>query len=459
MKHHTKKKMNRLELLTLLAVCLVTAAASAAMSCGPSKWGFDSIDAMTTPADGPMGCGAKPTTLDSLASARAGCAFVAGARASDTLGITPDVTRNIPIRHVIVVMKENRSFDHLFGKLHDQGQPATEGTPPSYVNLDAAGNAVAPFHANTTCIQTDPTHQSTSMLEGVNGGKMDGFVKSAAAGTGTDGHFVMSQYESSDIPLYYWLAKTYALSDRHFAPMQSGTYGVRNFMMFGWNAGVVDTGISYPDPDTNSIFRSLMNKGFTWGAYSDSEPFSGALGWTNQEPGVHTYQELLDSLDRGDLPNVAFVDADENVNDDHPTADLQAGEVWLKKLYDHAVTSPQWPRLAILWSFDEGGGFADHVAPPKGCLPTGRKAWPYPDFGPRVPLVAISPWAKMGSVSHVPHDHTAITRFIETIFDLPALTVRDANSDALFDLFDFSCGRDLTPPSGAPAPGTGGCVK
>ncbi len=77
-------------------------------------------------------------------------------------------------------------------------------------------------------------------------------------------------------------------------------------------------------------------------------------------------------------------------------------------------------------------------------------------MGPRIPLVAISPWAKRGFASHVARDHTAIIRFVETVFDLPALTARDANSDALFDLFDFSCGRDLTVPA-APAAGTNGC--
>jgi phospholipase C len=78
-------------------------------------------------------------------------------------------------------------------------------------------------------------------------------------------------------------------------------------------------------------------------------------------------------------------------------------------------------------------------------------------MGVRIPLVAISPWAKKHYVSHVPHEHTAINRFISTVFDLPALTARDANSDALMDLFDFRCGADLTPPPGEPESGTGGC--
>jgi phospholipase C len=111
--------------------------------------------------------------------------------------------------------------------------------------------------------------------------------------------------------------------------------------------------------------------------------------------------------------------------------------------------------LAILFTYDEGGGFFDHVPPPDGCqaLP-GRS--PFTKRGPRVPLVVISPWAKSGYVSHIVRDHTAITRFIEALFDLPALTARDANSDALFDMFDFTCGRSMTPPQ-PPDPGKNGC--
>ena len=110
----------------------------------------------------------------------------------------------------------------------------------------------------------------------------------------------------------------------------------------------------------------------------------------------------------------------------------------------------------MVWTYDEGGGFADHVVPgPPGCRADGSSY--YTDRGPRIPLVVISPWARRHYVSHRPHDHTAITRLIETFFDLPALTARDANSDALLDLFDFTCGRDLAIPAGAPQPGTGRC--
>jgi len=417
-------------------------------------WGFEAIDSMTTPADDPtLGCGVV-IPADTLAGARAACTFGAGSRASDSLGIDEATRARIPIRHVIVMMKENRSFDHLLGKLHDI-EPNVEAVPSSYYNLDVSGHTVFPTHATTTCIPFDPNHQSQSIAMCIDGGAMDGFVQNAAATTASDGTFALSFYDPGDLPYDYWLASTFAVSDRHFAPMASGTFANRDFMMFGTNAGVVDTGLLYPPPTTPSIFAELMNAGFTWGAYSDGGPLSDALDWYHDSPGVHSKQDLLDALDAGTLPNVAFVDGRENFEDDHPLADVQVGEAWTKSILDHAFTSPEWMRLAVIWTYDECGAFADHVPPPSACRAAPSDST-FTEMGPRVPLVAISPWAKRHYVSHVVHDHTAITRFIETLFGLPALTARDANSDALFDLFDFSCGRDLSVPD-APAPGAGGC--
>jgi phospholipase C len=428
-----------------------------AVACRPGAidWGFSAIDDMKTPADDPnLGCGVTFPS-DPASAERARCAFRSGASAAQSLGVSADDLKKIPIRHVIVAMKENRSFDHLFGKLHDQGQPGVEPIPPTFTNPDVNGNPVAPRRATTTCLPWDAGHQFEGMKAGVNGGKMDGFVRNAAATTDTDGSFVMTYYEASDLPFYYFLASNFALADRDFAPMASGTFANRTFMLFGTPGGVVDTGITYVAPGTPSIFQLLMSAGFTWGVYTDGAPLSATLGWDSESPGVHPTQAIYDALDQGTLPNVAFVDGIEDVEDDHPVGDLQYGEAWLAKLYAHAVKSPQWERLAILWTYDEGGAFFDHVPPIDGCLPVPSRA-EVTARGPRVSLVTISPWARRGYVSHVVRDHTAITRFVEAIFGLPALTARDANSDALLDMFDFSCGRDLSVPA-APAPGTGGC--
>jgi len=425
------------------------------IACDPQRasWGFGAVDGMKTPDDPAFVCGAA-IPADTLAPARASCAFTAGAHASQTLGVDAATAKTFPIRHVIVMMKENRSFDHLLGKLHDT-LPDVEAIPANYTNPDPSGNPVSFTHATTTCIPFDADHQSKSVLACIDGGKMDGFVKNAAATTTSDGTFTMTFYDSSDLPFYYWLASTFAIGDRHFAPTASGTFANRDYLMFGTNAGVVDTGLSYPPPTTPSIFQTLIDGGFTWRAYTNGGPLSDALDWKATDPGVRTIDQLLADLKNGTLPNVAFVDGRENIDDDHPLADLQKGEAWSKPIIDGALGSPEWQRLAIVWTYDEAGAFADHVPPPNGCLAL-PSASPFTLMGPRIPLAVISPWAKRGYVSHVTRDHTAITRFIETLFDLPALTARDANSDALLDMFDFSCSRDLTPPT-SPNIGTGGC--
>jgi phospholipase C len=440
------------------ALAAVAALAAALAGCGPQRadWGFAAIRGMATPADPPLACGAA-FPADPTAAARAACAFRAGDRAADTLGIDRATLDAIPVRHVVVVMKENRSFDHLLGRLHDEGQPGVEAIPASYQNPDLRGDAVFPFPATTTCDAHDPPHQSGDVTAQLDHGRMDGFVRAAAGATGTDGRFVMGVHGGSDLPFYTWLAATFAVADRHFAPIATGTYANRDYLLFGSNVGVVDTGTLYPPPTTPSILQLLMSAGFTWGVYTDGKPLSGALGWRRGDPGVHSLQALYDALDAGTLPSVAFVDGKDGVEDDHPMADLQRGEAWLRTLFDHAVLSPQWPRLAIVWTYDEGGGFADHVDPqPPGCPASADSS--STRRGPRVPLVVISPWARRGFASHLPQDHTSITRLVEALFDLPALTARDANADALLDLFDFSCGRDLSVPP-APAAGTGGCVR
>lgn len=441
---------------------------SLAPGCGPyltpstagyaqrASWGLDVIDLMSTPPDPPgLGCGVV-IPPDDLAAERAACTFGTGDRSGSTLGLDGATAAAIPIRHVIIVMKENRSFDHLLGKLHDRGVPDVEPVPASFMNADASGQPVYPFHAATTCTPYDPDHQTAAIAWCVDGGRMDGFVASAASSTGSDGTFVMGYLDEPDLPFYYWLARTFALGDRHFAPFASGTYPNRDFLVFGTSAGVVDTGIVFPAPSTPSILQLLIAAGYTWGVYTDGTPLSGTLNWTRDPhtPGVRSMTRFFSDLDGGTLPNVAFVDGVDATEDDHPPADLQVGEAFVKRIYDHAIASPQWSRTAIFWTYDEAGGFADHVPPPPGCDP-GFLSSPY-GRGPRVPFVVVSPWARRGYVSHTVRDHTAITRFIETLFGLPALTARDANSDALLEMFDFSCGRDLSIPT-APSPGQGGC--
>src|SRR5689334_7457825 len=173
----------------MLACALIGAAA-----CGSQAAG-DGPD-----ANGPDGgaC-ATPAVADPHASERLACAYAAGARASATLGLDDAARAALPIQHVIVVMKENRSFDHIFGALGAM-QPDAETFPAAFTNPDPHGNAVAPYHLHTTCVPYDLGHQWQAMHDQVDGGKMDGFAKVAGAFTGTDGWFALGYYDEHDLP-------------------------------------------------------------------------------------------------------------------------------------------------------------------------------------------------------------------------------------------------------------------
>jgi len=397
---------------------------------------------------------------DELSADRQRCSFAAGDHAAKSLGLSSAARANIPLRHVIVVMKENRSFDHLFGDLKKL-QPAAEVADASFVNKDLQGVSVPRFHEPTTCVSFDPDHQWGSMHDQVNSGAMDGFVTSAAKSTGTDGHFVMGYYDQNDLPFYYYLASNFALADHFFASARTGTFPNRDYLLLATSDKVYSTQYStWPDPSLPTIIDELTQAGVDWGVYADDHPLEETLNdpkhsWEQNHP-WSPVADLIDAFKNDQVPSVAFVDGRINLDDEHPMADIQRGEAWTKKLFDAALASKAWSSTAMLLVYDEAGGFADHVPPNNAaCLPRPQDA-DFHELGARVPFIAISPWARRHYVSHTEKQHTSITRFIEALFDLPALTARDANSDGLLDLFDFAC-PPLPIPT-APAAGTQGCI-
>ena len=378
------------------------------------------------------------------------CRYAAGARASETLGIDSDARARIPITHVIVLMQENRSFDHYFGRLPAFGHTAADGFPAHISNPDSDGNPVFPYHLPTTCLPRDPPHQWLSTRSQWNQGKMNGFVTSADDDDG-DGRWAMGYYDASDLPFYYWLARTYSLGDRHFAPVMGGTWPNRQFFYTATAQSL--RGSTAMLIGARSIFDALDEGRVPWRVYTDGPPRQDCIGWKPRARGVQKVPDFLVALREGTLPAVSFLDPNEE--DEHPPADVQRGERWARTLYDNLIRSPLWPHLVLFLTYDEGGGFFDHVPPPAACAPDAQRP-EYDRRGGRVPMVAISPWARPNHVSHVVNDHTSLLRFIELLHDLPALSARDANADALLDLFDFSTPRLLLPPP-APAAGRNGC--
>lgn len=405
------------------------------------------------PEGAPAGDGSavtcSPVRPDPLASRRAACAFAAGARVAQTLGFTEAERRALPVKHVIVVMQENRSFDHYFGRLPQAGKADIEGWPADFTNPDTSGVQVPPSHLPTPCLPADPPHQGAAMLAGYNDGKMDGFVRTAAV-RGSNGHYVMGYYDETDLPFYYFLAKTFATADRYFGSVLGGTWANRDYLYAGTSDGVTDTGQKILSAPT--VFDALDTARVSWGVYSNGTPRQDCLGWSASHRGVFKFPAFLAALGDGSLPRVSFVDP--NVGqDEHPANDVHDGERWTRSIYEAARASPLWKELALFFTYDESGGLADHVPPPPACLASPDQTR-FDRYGMRVPVVLISPWSRRGYVSHVVHDHTSVLRFIELLFDLPALTGRDANADAMLDLFDLGCARDAPE---APPAGTGSC--
>jgi len=359
------------------------------------------------------------------------------------------------VTHVVVVMKENRSFDHLFGGLPSAGIENAEVWPSGFTSAGNAPGGLAPYHLLSTCVSVDPPHQWGAMHDDWDHGKMDGFLSTAeTVGPSPAGTLVMGYYEAADLPFYYWLASTFALGDHHFTSVLSGTWPNRDYLYAGTSNGVQSTWQATFSGTT--IFDALDTAGVAWGFYVDGGAVGeGALGWTANHRGVHPLADLKAGLADGSLPSVVFVDS--RTTDEHPTRDLQAGEAWTRAIYEEAIASPLWPELAMIVTYDESGGFFDHVAPPSACPPSPDQA-AFDQLGIRVPLVVVSPYARASYVSHVVHEHASILRFIELLNGIPALTARDANADALLDMFDFIGLPNIAPPP-APAAGTGGCSR
>lgn len=162
----------------------------------------------------------------------------------------------------------------------------------------------------------------------------------------------------------------------------------------------------------------------------------------------------------GKLPQVAFVDpgmALDGVagNDEHPPALAQAGQKFTAEVIDALTRSPLWSRSALFLTYDEHGGLYDHVVPPKACPPDetsavlepGEPEGEFDELGVRVPMMVVSPYAKKHFVGHRTYDHTSIIRFIQARFRIPALTGRDANAEAPWEMFDFENPPHMTPPT------------
>jgi phospholipase C len=426
-----------------------------------------------------------PARLDDAAAAqaRAACRFQRGALAPDTLGTSAPVGSDIPIDTIVVIVQENRSFDSYYSHLGKYaGRSDIDGAPDSTTNPDTIGTSPGtqhPYqHAPRLCT-LDTNHEWFGSHMEYDDGALDGFYQENT-GWGTvpagadpsvgSGERALYWYDERDIPFYYALASTFAIGDRHFCSVLGPTWPNRMYAYaatsFGRTTGEFPNIDAFPYPKNDAvIFDALEKAKISWNIVSETVPGPAvvvSLAIVNRwgRNPLIKYDEFFRRVSDGTLPQVVYFDAHigqegPGQDDEHPPADVQIGQKLMSDLIHALFKSPQWPRLALFLTYDEHGGFYDHVPPPKACPPDAIAPLLSPSdppvggfdrYGFRVPLIVISPYAKRAYVSHETSDHTSVLRFIEARFGLAALSARDANADALFDYFDFTHPEFLAPP-------------
>jgi phospholipase C len=377
---------------------------------------------------------------------------------------------HLPIDHIVVVMQENRSADHYLGHLNALqpgyvAEPNTGNPDP----LNPSNPPILPFHQTNYCESHDTNHSWNGSHQEWNNGAMDGFTAANSSNSPNAdpadprGARAMGYYDQTDLPFYYGLYSTFATNDRYFQSVLSQTFPNRLYLYAGTSFGVIrnDSFVA----TQRSVFELFDEGHVSWKIYTDQYPLSfGSLlfKYVNDRAADHVFplSQYYSDAAAGTLPNVSYVDpkflASPRVqSDEHPPANVQVGQKFVSDVVHGLMASPNWPTSALFLTYDEHGGYYDHVPPPAAPVPdnippnlnAGDTPGAFDRYGFRVPAVVVSPFAKPHYVSHVVDDHTSILRFMELRFGLPALTNRDLNADPMLDMFDFSKPHFATPPN------------
>jgi len=340
------------------------------------------------------------------------------------------------IEHVVVLMMENRSFDHFLGWL-----PGADGRQAGLSYPDPSGTQHPTYHLTTYqgCGYNDPDHSYQGGRIELNGGACNGWLLDTANDV-----FSIGYYEPSDLAFYSHAAPYWTVCDHYFAASMAPTYPNRLYM----HSAQSDRSTDSLTPTTiPTIWDRLAAAGVSHTYYFSDVPFTALWGTK--------YLDISQPIDLfyaaaaiGELPAVCYVDprfvdeADGTSGDDHPFADIRVGQGFVNQVYKAVTSSPNWDKTVLFLNYDEWGGFFDHVAPSKA-----------PDLHPalalrgfRVPAFVIGPRARRHTVAHGVFDHTSILKMIEWRWGLEPLTPRDSAALNIAQVLDFSSPPDLTAP-------------
>jgi phospholipase C len=340
------------------------------------------------------------------------------------------------IDHIVVVMMENRSFDHFLGWL-----PGADGKQAGLTFVDRYALPHKTFHQTqfAGCGFHDPDHSYEGGRIELNGGKCDGWLKA-----GENDSLSISYFTQPDLAFFGQAAPAWTACDRYFSAVMAETYPNRFYQHAAQTDRIHNSTTQSTLP---TIWDRLSDAGLTGRYYYSDIPFT-ALWYDKYIPISKPFSQFLADAAAGQLPQVSFIDPrfeDEGSgtsNDDHPRADIRAGEAFLNQVYNAITTSPNWPNTLLVINFDEWGGFFDHVAPTTAPDVSSTTAL----RGFRVPALVISPRARRGYVDHNVYDHTSVLSAIEWRWGLPALTPRDAAATNIVQALDFTNPPRLTAP-------------
>ena len=380
-----------------------------------------------------------------------------------------------PIEHVLVLMLENHSYDHILGYLPnglglkgDEFNPINPADPTSeHVLVSNKSDYITPV---------DPAHDFVSVekeIYGENGNivnpaPMNGFVATHIAkadGNVEIGKSIMECFAPDKIPALTTLAKEFCLCDHWFSAVPGPTWLNRFFVHSGTCDGMI-TDTARHNYKMNTIYDNLGKNGYSWNIYYNDIPQSIVLEHHWRDLGHYKhFEKYYEDLEKGTLATYSFIEPrfinfhQWKATDQHPPHDVRYGEYLIAEVYDTLRKSPYWEKSLLVILYDEHGGFYDHVPPPNSVpSPDGKKSRnPVFDFtrlGVRVPAILVSPYIEKGCVDSTVYEHSSIPATIKTMFNLPEnLTARDKAANTVEKNLTRSTPRSDTPQT-IPVPGT-----
>ena len=408
------------------------------------------------------------------------------------------------IEHIVVLMLENRSLDHMLGYLYrDSGNLSPLGQPfdgltGSESNPQKGGAAVPVFPIGPTTPNAyfmpgaDPGEGYLSTNSQVFGSTapaagapaaMAGFVDDFAYTlgwetnekwsivAGTKASDIMGCFTPEALPVLSGLARGFAVCDAWFGSAPTETLPNRAFALTGTSQGHLDDKTrTFTAP---SIFSSLTKAGVGWAVYGYDAPPLSRQTYTDitsaPDANFGLFADFQKAAAAGTLPGFAFLEPswEATGNSQHPNYDVALGEQLIHDVYYALRNGPAWANTLLVLTYDEHGGCYDHVAPPAGATPpdatAGEYGFDFTRFGPRVPTVLVSPLIPAGTVFRVPQgatplDHTSILRTVEERWGLAPLTRRDAAAESVGAVLSLAAARTDDPLSGVAVPVSGGTV-